>query len=80
MAKQNDEDGLKGLAIAGVICGIIAWFTFAIVIAPMGIVFSILALRSNDNSTKTWATTGLVVNTIELVLMMFSLSLIAHLR
>lgn len=71
MAKKEDEAGLRGLAIASVICSLASWVAFAIVLAPMGIVFAILALKSKDNTTRTWAIVGLVTGIVVASLMLF---------
>lgn len=80
MTKKNDEEGLRGLAIASIICSVTSWIAFAIVLAPMGIVFSILSLRSRDNTTRTCAIVGLVIGVVTLALLLFSFAVISAIR
>lgn len=77
---NNNEDGLKGLAVASVICGIASWFVLALVLAPMGTIFAVLAMKAKDNSTKTWATIGLIIGVVSLAFLLFSLSVILHIK
>ena len=76
MATNNNEDGLKGLAVASVICGIASWFVLAVVLAPMGTVFAVLAMKAKDSSTKTWATIGLTIGIVSVAFLLFSWTII----
>ena len=80
MSKNNNEDGLKGLAIASIICGVVSWLVLAIVLAPMSAVFGGLALKAKDNSTRAMATIGLVIGVVSTALYLFSMIMIAHIR
>lgn len=80
MAKKNDEAGLRGLATASIICSVMSWVVLAIVLAPMGIVFAILALKSKDNTTRTCAIVGLVIGVVTLALVLYSLIIISAMR
>ena len=80
MTTNNNEDGLKGLAVASVICGIASWFVLAIVLAPMGTIFAVLAMKAKDNSTKTWATIGLTLGVVSVAFLLFSWTVILNMR
>lgn len=80
MSTNNNEDGLKGLAVASVICGIASWFVLAIVLAPMGTIFAVLAMKAKDNSTKTWATIGLTLGIVSVAFLLFSWTVILNMR
>lgn len=80
MSKNNNEDGLKGLAIASIICGVVSWLVLAIVLAPMSAVFGGLALKAKDSSTRAMATIGLVIGVVSTALYLFSMIMIAHIR
>lgn len=74
------NDGLKGIAIASVVCGIGSWFILGIVLAPLGVVFGVMAMKSQDSSTKTWATVGMAVSIVALSLLLFSFAILAGAR
>ena len=74
---ENNNDGLKGLAVASIVCGITSWLVLAIVLAPMGTIFGVLALKSKDNSTRNLAIIGLIVSIVALSLTLFSFAIIA---
>lgn len=80
MSKNNNEDGLRGLAIASIICGAVSWLVLAVVLAPMSAVFGGLALKTKDNSTRAMATIGLVIGVVSTALYLFSMIMIAHIR
>lgn len=73
---NNNDDGLKGLATASIICGALSWVIFAIVLSPLGVVFGCLALKSKDNSTRNLAMVGLIVSIVALSLTLFSYAMI----
>ena len=75
-----ENDGMKGLAVAGVICGIASWFVLGIVLAPLGLVFSIVSMKSKDASTKTLATIGMTISVVAVSFLIFSLALISSMR
>ena len=62
--------------MASVICGIASWFVLAVVLAPMGTVFAVLAMRAKDNSTKTWATIGLTLGIVSVAFLLLSWTII----
>lgn len=74
------DDGLRGMAIAGLLCGATSWVVLGIVLAPLGLVFSIVSVKSKDATTKTIATIGVVVSAVALAVLLFSLAVIANLR
>ncbi len=76
MTKKYDEDGLRGLAIASIICGVSSWIVLAIVLAPLSIVFAILSLKSKDNTTRTLGIVGLVIGIVTLALLLFSYAIL----
>ena len=80
MSKNNNEDGLRGLAIASIICGVVSWLVLAVVLAPMSAIFGGLALNTKDNSTRTMATIGLVIGVVSTALYLFSMIMIAHIK
>lgn len=77
---ENNNDGLKGLAIASIICGVVSWFVLAIALAPMSAIFGGIALKSNDNSTRAMATIGLVIGIVSTALFLFSMAILAGAR
>ena len=80
MTTNNNEDGLKGLAVASIVCGVTSWIVLAIVLAPMGVVFGCLALKSKDNSTRNCAIVGLIISIVALSLLLFNYAIIAGVR
>lgn len=76
MTKKYDEDGLRGLAIASIICGVSSWIVLAIVLAPLSIVFAILSLKSKDNTTRTLGIVGLVIGIVTLALLLFGYAIL----
>lgn len=77
---ENNNDGLKGLAIASIICGVASWFVLAIALAPMSAIFGGIALKTNDNSTRAMATIGLVIGIVSTALFLFSMAILAGAR
>ena len=77
MAKKYDEDGLRGPAIASIICGVGSWIVFAIALAPLSVVFAILSLKSKDNTTRTLGIVGLVIGIVALSLLLFSYAILS---
>ena len=80
MTTNNNEDGLKGLAVASVVFGVASWFVLAVVLAPMGTIFAVLAMKAKDNSTKTWATIGLTLGIVSVEFLLFSWTVILNMR
>lgn len=80
MTKKNDEDGLRGLAIASIICGVGSWIVFAAALAPLSVVFAILSLKSKDNTTRTLGIVGLVIGIVALSLLIYSLIIISAIK
>ena len=80
MTTNNNEDGLRGLAVASIICGIASWFVLAIVLAPMGTIFAVLAMKAKDSSTKTLAIVGLVIGIVSLMIMFAAMSILIKMR
>lgn len=78
--ENNNNDGLKGLAIASIICGVASWFVFAIVLAPMSAIFGGLSLKSDDNSTRSMATIGLVIGVVSTAMFLFSMIILASIK
>jgi hypothetical protein len=75
-----ENDGLKSLAIAGLVCGTASWLILGIILAPLGLIFSILAVKSNNSSTKTIAIIGIVISAIAVAVLVFSMAILASLR
>lgn len=75
-----ENDGLKGLSIAGLVCGTASWFIFGIILAPLGLIFSIVAMKSKDSTTKTIATIGMAISVVALSFLIFSIALISSLK
>ena len=60
---QPAEDGAKmdGLAIAGFVCGIISLFVFGIILGPLAVIFSALALKRIKRSEGARKGRGLAI-------------------
>jgi fructose-specific phosphotransferase system IIC component len=80
MTTNNNEDGLRGLAVASIICGVASWFVLAVVLAPMGTIFAVLAMKAKDSSTKTLAIVGLVIGIVSLMIMFAAMSILIKMR
>lgn len=78
--ENNNNDGLLGLAIASIICGVGSWFAFAIVLAPLGVVLGLLSLGSKNSTAKNCAIVGLMVSIVSLALFLFTMAMIAGMR
>ena len=78
MAKK--DDGLRGIGIASVVCGIASWLILGIILSPISIVFGAMAMKSKDNTTKTWGTAGLVIGIVSLSLLLFSFIILASIK
>lgn len=77
---MENNEGLKGLAIASIVCGTASWLVFAIILAPLGTIFGILAMKSKDETTKTIAIVGLVISIVALSLTLLSIAIVAGSR
>ncbi|UFR06808.1 DUF4190 domain-containing protein [Streptomyces sp. Go40/10] len=60
----------SGLAIAGLVCGIVGIFFLPIILGPLAVVFGAVALRHNGSAMAKWAI-GLGVVDIVLMIVMF---------
>ncbi|MBE7036200.1 MAG: DUF4190 domain-containing protein [Ruminococcaceae bacterium] len=65
MVKTNSNAG-KGLAIASLVCGIVSFFCFGIVLGILAVVFGVLAKRQGYRGAM--ATVGIVLGAIGLAL------------
>ncbi|MFC7824368.1 DUF4190 domain-containing protein [Streptomyces sp. NPDC057375] len=63
----------SGLAIAGLVCGIVGLFILPIVLGPLAIVFGAVALRQTGSTMAKWAL-GLGVADILLMIVMFAVA------
>ncbi|MFK0168273.1 DUF4190 domain-containing protein [Streptomyces sp. NPDC090306] len=60
----------SGLAIAGLVCGILGLFLLPIVLGPLAIIFGAVALRQTGATMAKWAV-GLGIVDILLMIVMF---------
>lgn len=60
----------SGLAIAGLVCGIVGLFFLPIVLGPLAIIFGAVALRQTGATMAKWAV-GLGIVDILLMIVMF---------
>ncbi|MET9497036.1 DUF4190 domain-containing protein [Streptomyces sp. NPDC006552] len=58
----------NGLAIAGLVCGIVGLFFLSFVLGPLAIIFGALALRQKAASGGGMAKAGLILGIIDVVL------------
>ncbi|CAM5264793.1 hypothetical protein STENM36S_07233 [Streptomyces tendae] len=63
----------SGLAIAGLVCGIVGLFIMPIILGPLAIVFGAVALRQTGSAMAKWAL-GLGVVDILLMIVMFAVA------
>ncbi|MEU8732798.1 MULTISPECIES: DUF4190 domain-containing protein [Streptomyces] len=63
----------SGLAIAGLVCGIVGLFILPIVLGPLAIVFGAVALRQTGATMAKWAV-GLGIADILLMIVMFAVA------
>lgn len=79
MTKRN-EDTLEGFAVASVLCGLVSWVAFAIVFAPLGIIFGMMSLKSNKTPVIICGTIGLMVSAVSFALWFISMLTILSFR
>ncbi|MFI7390254.1 hypothetical protein [Streptomyces tendae] len=63
----------SGLAIAGLVCGIVGLFILPIVLGPLAIVFGAVELRQTGATMAKWAV-GLGIADILLMIVMFAVA------
>ncbi len=63
----------SGLAIAGLVCGIVGLFLLPIVLGPLAIIFGAVAMRQTGSAMAKWAL-GLGVVDILLMIVMFAVA------
>ncbi|WP_328558523.1 DUF4190 domain-containing protein [Streptomyces coelicoflavus] len=63
----------SGLAIAGLVCGIVGLLILPIVLGPLAIIFGAVALRQTGSAMAKWAL-GLGVVDIVLMIVMFAVA------
>jgi len=80
MAKTNQDDGLQGLAIASIICSSLSWLVLGIILAPLGVAFGAISLKSSNSSTRTLGICGLVIGVVSLTILVFSFMILAAVR
>lgn len=74
------NDGLTIYAAASIICGTLSWFALAIILAPLGIIFGAIAVKSENGATKALSIIGIIISAIMLVIYVFSLMLLASMK
>ncbi|WP_267714480.1 DUF4190 domain-containing protein [Streptomyces sp. CoH17] len=74
-SRTGTRDGgrTSGLAIAGLVCGIVGLLILPIVLGPLAIVFGAVALRQTGSAMAKWAL-GLGVADIVLMIVMFAVA------
>ncbi|MFG3013965.1 DUF4190 domain-containing protein [Streptomyces cinerochromogenes] len=65
----------SGLAIAGLVCGIVGIFFLPIILGPLAIVFGAVALRQNGSMMAKW---GIGLGVVDIVLMVVMLVIAAN--
>ena len=75
-----NDNKLTGYAVASIACGIGSWFVLGIILAPLGVVFAIIGMKSQDSSTRTMATLGMVISVAALSLLAFAMIILASAR
>ncbi|MFC8869751.1 DUF4190 domain-containing protein [Streptomyces sp. NPDC057148] len=63
----------NGLAIAGLVCGIVGLLILPIILGPLAIVFGAVSLRRTGSTMAKWAI-GLGIADILLMILMFALA------
>ncbi|MFH9662542.1 DUF4190 domain-containing protein [Streptomyces sp. NPDC017248] len=63
----------SGLAIAGLVCGIVGLFVLPIVLGPLAIIFGAVAMRRTGSAMAKWDI-GLGVADIVLMIVMFAVA------
>lgn len=74
------DDGLRGIAVASLICSILSWLVFGIVLAPVGLALGLASIKSKNDMTSVIATIGAILGAISLVLLIMSFVVIATMR
>ncbi|MFJ6698880.1 DUF4190 domain-containing protein [Streptomyces sp. NPDC091272] len=49
-ASRSTRSGTNGLAVAGLVCGIIGLFLFNIILGPLALIFGIIAYKQTGGS------------------------------
>ncbi len=75
-----NDNKLTGYAVASIACGIGSWFVLGIILSPLGVAFGIIGMKSQDSSTRTMATLGMVISVAALSLLAFSMIILASAR
>ncbi|MGC0380351.1 DUF4190 domain-containing protein [Streptomyces sp. SAI-129] len=65
----------SGLAIAGLVCGIVGLFILPIVLGPLAIVFGAVALRQTGSAMAKWA---LALGVVDILLMIVMFAVAAN--
>jgi hypothetical protein len=65
----------SGLAIAGLVCGIVGLLILPIVLGPLAIVFGAVALRQTGSAMAKWA---LALGVVDILLMIVMLAVAAN--
>ncbi|AKZ60184.1 putative membrane protein [Streptomyces ambofaciens ATCC 23877] len=63
----------SGLAIAGLVCGIVGLFLLPIILGPLAIIFGAVAMRQTGSAMAKWAI-GLGIVDIILMIVMFTVA------
>lgn len=77
---MKNNDGLTIYAITSVAFGVISWFALAIILAPLGIIFGAIAMKSENAGTKALAVVGVIISAIMLTIYVLSLAILAGVR
>lgn len=56
--------------IISIVCGVLSWIVFGIILAPIGLVLGIIGINKDKN--KVPATIGLIVSVVALAVLLFS--------
>lgn len=67
---ENPQDDGKGFAIASLVCSILSMFCCGIFMAPLGIIFALIAKSKGSKSGM--ATAGLIVGIVAIIIMVLS--------
>ncbi|MET9452328.1 DUF4190 domain-containing protein [Streptomyces cinerochromogenes] len=74
-SQTSQTSQTSGLAIAGLVCGIVGIFFLPIVLGPLAIVFGAMALRQNGSVMAKW---GIGLGVVDIVLMVVMLVIAAN--
>ena len=73
MANKKVQNQTPAFGIASLICSLMSFVVFGIILSPLGVIFGIVSLAKNEKS-KGFAITGMIVGSLVFVFMLYYLA------